>query len=169
MSAYDMIIKRRSVRKFIDKEIDDDLINKLLESAMAAPSACNKRPWEFYVIKNKELQEELKLMSKYSNMNSSLIIIVAGNTKNSLSAKDNDFWIQDCSAAVENILVTAEECGLGSCWCGLYPMKISANKTREVLSLDEEIIPMALIHLGYPGESKEPRTQFEPEKVHWYN
>lgn len=168
MSAIDVFLKRRSIRKFKDDTISDAIIEKLLISAMAAPSACNKRPWEFYIIKNIELLNELKMASRFSNMNSKLIIIVAGNTKNSLTKESNDFWIQDCSSATTNILNAATELGLGSCWCGLYPIKAAVNRVRKTLNLEEHIIPMALIHLGYPMEEIEARTQYEEEKVHFY-
>lgn len=168
MNTLDIILKRRSIRKFKDDEISDLIIEKLLISAMAAPSACNKRPWEFYIIKNSQLLNELKMSSRFSNMNSKLIIIVAGNTKNSLTLESNDFWIQDCSSATTNILNVATELGLGSCWCGLYPIKAAVNRVRKILNLEDNIIPMALIHLGYPMEEKEARTQYEEEKVHFY-
>lgn len=91
MGTYETILERRSIRSFSDVVIDNDIIDKLLRSAMAAPSACNKRPWEFYVIKNKDLQEQLRHVSRYSDMDSSLIIIVAGNDKRSLNHSVNDF------------------------------------------------------------------------------
>lgn len=168
METYNTILQRRSIRKFTDQAVSNDIIQQLLKAAMAAPSACNKRPWEFYVIKNNELQSQLKKSSKFAGMNSNVIIIVAGNTNNSLSKKDNDFWIQDCSAAVENILLVATENNIGTCWCGLYPNKLAANRVRKILNIENHIIPMALIHLGYPAEEKESRTQFEESKVHIY-
>lgn len=169
MGTYETILERRSIRSFSDVVIDNDIIDKLLRSAMAAPSACNKRPWEFYVIKNKDLQEQLRHVSRYSDMDSSLIIIVAGNDKRSLNHSVNDFWIQDCSAAVENILLTAVELGIGSCWCGLFPMVTPVKKVRELLKLEEYIIPMALIHLGYPNEKVEARTQYDVKRIHVYD
>lgn len=167
MNTQEAILARRSCRKFTTDVISDDIIRTLLDSAMAAPSACNKRPWEFYVIKNPEILEQLRHVSRYSNMNSSLIIIVAGNDKRSLNHKDNDFWIQDCSAATENILLTATELGIGSCWCGLYPLVTPVKSIRKLLGLEEHIIPLALIHLGYPAESSEPRTQYDEKRVHY--
>lgn len=168
MNTQEAILARRSIRKFTSEPIPDDIIQQLLESAMAAPSACNKRPWEFYVIRNPELVEQLHHVSRYSNMNSTLIIIVAGNDKRSLNHKDNDFWIQDCAAATENILLTVTELGLGACWCGLYPMVTPTKSVRKLLGLEEHIIPMAMIQVGYPAESSEPRTQYDAKRVHFY-
>lgn len=166
METYDTILNRRSVRRFTDETIGDDIIEKLLQSAMAGPSACNMRPWEFYVVKNKEIQAELRQVSRYANMNSSLIIIVAGNDKRSLAHRINDFWIQDCAAAVENMLLTATELKIGSCWCGLFPMVTPTKRVRQILKLEEHIIPMALVHLGYPAETPEPRSQYDAKRVH---
>lgn len=167
METFDAILNRRSIRKFTDEKITDDIVDKLLQSAMAAPSACNKRPWEFYVIKNEEMQMKLRQASRYSNMDSSLIIIVAGNDKRSLNHRINDFWIQDCAAAVENMLLSATELGIGSCWCGLFPTVTPVKNVRKILGMEENIIPMALIHFGYPAEDQEPRTQYDKKRVHF--
>ena len=166
METYEAILARRSIRSFTDEPVSDEAIDRLLKSAMAAPSACNKRPWEFYVVKNPALQEKLRHTTMFSNLNSSLIIVVAGNDKRSLAHRVNDYWIQDCSAAVENMLLTAVELGLGSCWCGLFPMATPVKRVRETLELPEHIIPMAMLHFGHPKEVAEPRTQYEEKRVH---
>ena len=165
MELHEALLKRRSIRKYLDKEISDKNINKLLEAAMAAPSAINSQPWEFYVIKDKKVQGKIKGIAPFYNYNSSLLIVVAGNTKRFIKLM-KDFWIEDCAAAVENILVEATNLGLGTCWCGVYPIKSRMNKISKVLSLDKNIIPYALIHVGYPKESKEPRTQSDKKKIH---
>jgi len=168
MDVKEAVLKRRSVREFNDEPITDERIRELLESAMAAPSACNKRPWEFYVVKNKSLQEQLRYVSRYSNMNSSLIIIVAGNERRSLAHRINDFWIQDCSAAIENMLLSATSLGIASCWCGLFPLVTPVKKVKAILGLDDHIIPMALIHLGYSDSFADPRTQYDEKRIHLY-
>ncbi len=167
MDFIELSKKRRSVRKFTDKEISDELIEQLLISAMAAPSARNMQPWEFYVVKNKELQQEIKNNFKNYNFNSTLTIVVCGNKNRTLTQNDNDFWIQDCSAAVENILLAATSLGLGAVWCGAFPVVERSDKVREILNIDPMIIPMAVIQIGYPDEEKESRTQFNKEYVHY--
>ncbi len=166
MELKDIVLKRRSIRTYNKKEVADEDIQTLLESAMAAPSACNKRPWEFYVIRNKEIQESLRKVSRYTNYESPLIIVVAADDKRSLGHRINDFWIQDCAAAIENMLLTATSLGLSTCWCGLFPMVTPVKRTRKVLNLPENIIPMALIHIGYSDEVAEPRTQYNQKRVH---
>lgn len=166
MELREVILKRRSIRKFTEEIIPEELVQTLLTAAMAAPSACNKQPWEFYVIRDEKIREKMREVSLFTRMNATLMIVVAGNRKRALSKRENDFWIQDCAAATENILLTATDLGLGACWCGLYPMEGPVEKTKAVLSLPEEMIPMALIQLGYPAQAPEARTQYDEKKVH---
>lgn len=167
MNIKEAVLKRRSIRKFNDKKISDEIIKDILEAAMAAPSACNLQPWEFFVIKNKDMQEEIRSKaSRFTNYNSSLIIVVAGNEKKSLPGRLKDFWQQDCSAAIENMLLMATYHNVGTCWCGLYPNIESVEKVREILKQEKHIVPLALIHLGYYDENVEPRSQYDEAKVH---
>lgn len=169
MNVREAIYNRRSVREFLDKEISDDIIKELLKDAMAAPSACNKKAWEFYVIKNKEKQEELKKAIRYGDYNSPLIIIVAGNNDLSLTKDSDDYWVQDCSAAIENILLSALEFGLGTCWCGLMPVVRRAERVKKILNLSDNIVPLGMLHIGYPKKNMDGRTQYDEEKVHYVN
>ncbi len=167
MEIREAIYNRRSVRKFTKQEVNDSIIKKLLEDAMAAPSACNKKPWEFYVIKNKELQNEIKKKIMFCNYNSPLLIVVCGNKSNALTNADNDFWIQDASAAIENILLSALSFDLGTCWCGLFPMTKRSDRVKNILNLKDNIIPLGVIHIGYPEKIIEGRTQYDETKVHY--
>ena len=161
MQVYEAILQRRSIRKFKDVEVSDASIDLMLKAAMAAPTACNRRPWFFYVVKNKEVIARLKKASLFTNKNSSLIIVACGDTTRALPAKLSQFWVQDLSAAVENMLLTATAEGLGACWCGLYPMEAAQKKVQSILDTPKNHIPMALIHVGHPDEAHEPRTQYE--------
>lgn len=167
MDTIECIYQRRSIRKFKEDPIDEGLIDQLLKAAMAAPSACNKQPWAFYVVQNKDKKEALRKVSKYSNHQAPLVIVVCGNIKRSLSTKANDFWIQDCSAAIENILLASTALGLGSLWCGVYPVRSSIKRTKAILDLPKEMVPLGLIYLGYPHEVKSPRTQYDDSFVYW--
>lgn len=164
----EVMLNRRSIRKFKSTKISEEVITDLLECAMASPSACNKTPWEFYVIENEELLVKIKSASLFTKYNAPLAIVVGGNTNKSLSKKDNDFWIQDCASSVAHILLRCESLDLGAVWCGLYPMERSANKVREILNIPSSIIPMALIFIGYKNEERAPRTQYNEKKVHYY-
>lgn len=157
--------RRRSVRAFTAEAVSAADAESLLRCAMAAPSACNRRPWEFYVVRSAEKLEALRAATRYTDYNAPLIVVVAGNTARSAGG-ETGFWVQDCSAAAENLLLEADALGLGACWCGIYPGVTAVKRVRRVLSLPEEIVPLALIHVGHPAESPEPRTQYEPDKVH---
>lgn len=161
------ILKRRSVRKFTDEAVPRELIDKLLEAADAAPSACNKRPLEFYAVTNGEVLEKLSLSGRFTRFKSPLIIVVVGNLSRALPLQLSDYWIHDAGAATENILLAATSLGLGSCWCGVHPQKRVMDKVKETLGLTEKQIPFALIKLGFPAESHEPHAGYEPKRVHF--
>lgn len=163
MEVYNTILKRRSIRKYLDKDLTDKQIEKLLKAAMAAPSARGQQTWMFYVLKDKEIQTEVKNLSRHYNFNSPIMILVASNQKQLI--KDDTFWIQDLSAATQNILLTATEMNLGTVWCGVYPKLDAVSAFQKILKIEEHIIPMALIHVGYPDEDKDPRTRYDKERV----
>ena len=166
MNVIEAILKRRSIRKFSKEKVSDEIINKLLEAAMAAPSACNKTPWEFYVVKSDEMNRKLEDPQYFRTYESPLKIVVCGN-KNDFMANDREeFWVQDCSSAIENILVSALEYGLGNCWCGVYPVNDRTKACKSVIGLDDNIIPLGIILVGYPLEDKESRTQYEKNRIH---
>ena len=159
------ILKRRSVRKFKDTSVPRELIDGLLEAAMAAPSACNRRPVDFYVITNGEKLTELSNAGRFTRMKSPLIIVVVGNLSRALPLQLADYWIHDAAAASENILIQATLMGLGSCWCGIHPQKRMMKKISEILGLTEKQIPFSLIKLGYPDESPEPHSGYDEKRV----
>ena len=168
MDAIAAILSRRSVRKFDDRPVEEAKIEALLEAGAAAPSACNKRPVNFYVITDKALLSELDGASHFSKMPSPLVIVVAGDLDRALPRSFSEYWIQDASAATENILVAATALGLGSCWCGLYPQVRAAEKVKELLGITGNVMPLSLIHLGYPAEEREPHSGYDRESVRFY-
>ena len=106
--VFNNMLQRRSIRKFKDMKVSDEDIKTLLEAAMSAPSACNKQPWEFYVVKNVEVLEKVKKSGLFTNKKAPLAIVVCGNQSRCLSKKDNDFFIQDCSSAESQL---GDPCG----------------------------------------------------------
>ena len=165
MEVKDALLKRRSIRKYLDKEVSDEIIEELLHAAMSGPSACNRRPWIFYVIKDQDKLNELRKASRFSNMNAPLAIVVVGDLSRSLPLQLKDFWIQDCSAATENILLRATDLGLGSLWCGIYPQKRPVERVKEILGITNNDIPFNIIYIGYGDEEKESRDQYEKNRV----
>ena len=161
------ILKRRSVRKFKDTPISREMIDKLLEAAMAAPSACNRKPVDFYVITDEEKLNEISLTGRFTRMKSPLMIVVVGNLGRALPLQLADYWIHDAAAASENILIEATALGLGSCWCGIHPQKRMMQKVSAILGLKEKQIPFSLIKIGYPDEFPEPHSGYDENRVYF--
>ncbi|MBO7197086.1 MAG: nitroreductase family protein [Clostridia bacterium] len=161
------ILKRRSVRKFKDTPVSREMIDRLLEAAMAAPSACNKRPVDFYVISGEEKLHEISMCGRFTRMKAPLIIVVVGNLKRALPLEFSEYWIQDASAATQNILIEATALGLGSCWCGIHPQKRMVEKVRAALGLTDKEIPLSMIKLGYPDEFPQPHSGYDEKRVHF--
>ena len=167
MELKEVLLKRRSVRKFTEQPVSDEMIEELLHAAMSGPSACNRKPWEFYVVTNEQVLEELKTASKFSRFSAKLAIVVCGNLSRPLPMHLADYWIQDCSAATENILLRVTDLGLGAVWCGIHPQKRAEEKARKALGISEKQIPLNIIYIGYPAEEPEARDQYEEKRVHY--
>jgi nitroreductase len=160
------IFSRRSIRKYTKEPVPEDVIKTLLEAAMAAPSAHNWKPWHFVVITERETLDQLANAHKYAKMlhEAPLCISVCGD-----ESVSPHFWEQDCSAATQNILLSATALGLGSVWCGVYPGEDRSRTLRvisEILGIEGSFKPLNLIAIGYPAEEKEPRTQYDESRVH---
>lgn len=167
MELKEALLKRRSIRKFTDEPVSEEMINELLHAAMSGPSACNRKPWEFYVITNTEVLEQLKSASKFTKFSSKLAIVVCGNLKKALPLKYAEFWIQDCSAATENILLRATDLGLGAVWCGIYPQNGAEDRVRKFVGIPAKQIPLNIIFIGHPAQEQEARDQYDEKCVHY--
>ena len=159
------IFKRRSIRKYTKEQVSDELIESLLRAGMAAPSARNRQPWHFVVIDARKILDEIPKFHTYSHMlkEASHAIVVCGDVSPQGS---EDYWVQDCSAATQNILLMATELRLGSVWLGVYPNKDRVRGLKDLLSLPEHIMPLCIISIGYPAETKEPIDRFDAAKIH---
>ncbi|KAA3664257.1 MAG: nitroreductase family protein [Chloroflexi bacterium] len=167
MSIIDVIIKRRSIRKYLDKPVEKESIITLLEAAMAAPTAVNSQPWEFIVSDNVEKLTKIKQEFAFARYNAPVAIIVCGNKKLALQGKDHGFWIQDCSAATQNILLAATDLGLGSVWMGIYPHENRIDILKKIFNIPDHVTPLNIVYVGYPAEEKEARTQYNEKRVYW--
>lgn len=167
MDFEEVLLKRRSVRSFLDEKVEDDIIDKLLYFAMCGPSACNRQPWEFYVIKNDNLLKEVRLTTPFTNHNAPIAIVIAGNLHKALPLKLQDYWIQDCSSAAAHLLLEATNLGLGSLWCGVYPQKRAVTKLQKALNFPSHIVPLGIFYIGYSDKHSDPRSQYNDKKVHF--
>ncbi|MBN2048406.1 MAG: nitroreductase family protein [Anaerolineaceae bacterium] len=161
------IFQRRSVRSFTDQPVETELIEGLLQAAMAAPTACNSQPWEFIVITRPETFEQIRQKFRFANYNAPLAILVCANVKKAHNSCAKHFWLQDCSAAIENMLIAAPMLGLGAVWIGVHPHPAYEKLIQTLLNMPEQVTPVGLIYIGYPAHTPEPRTQHDPRAVYW--
>lgn len=165
MDAMEAILGRRSIRKYSEKAVPEDLVHELLTAAMAAPSAGNQQPWQFIVIDERRLLNAITEFHPYADAlkQAPIAITVCGDMT---LQKWEGFWVQDCSAAIENLLVAAHAKGLGTVWLGVHPIGDRASGLRNLLRLPDTIVPLAVIALGYPAEHKEPANRYDSSRIH---
>ena len=166
---FETIVARTSVRKFDpSKPVSDADIEKILKAGMCAPSAMDRRPWEFIVVRDKAKLAALGNRLPYSRCGNGAqaAIVVCGNLDNGLPGRGKEYWIHDCSAATMNILLAAKGLGLGAVWTGVYPGEDRVAVVREVLSIPEGYAPLNVIPLGYPAENPTPKDKWNPAKIH---
>lgn len=165
MDLLEGLYTRRSVRKFTEEAVSDSDIHVLLKSAMLAPSAKNQQPWHFIVVKEKAMRDKLAAASPYTGMaaHAPLVVVICGDTANE---KAPGFWVQDCSAAAENLLLAARALNLGSVWCGIYPEKERMQALATILGLPDKVLPLNMICIGHTEMQFKEADRFNPERVH---
>lgn len=165
MDTLECIHTRRSIRRYENKNVPDDLIKQMLEAAMTAPSAGNEQPWHFIIIRDKKLLTEIPKFHEYAQMckEADLAILICAEPS---LAKHDEMWIQDVSAATQNILLAAHSLGLGAVWCGVYPRTPKMEGLRKILHIPENIIPFSLVPIGYPAQKSGKLERYKKERVH---
>lgn len=167
-AVIENIMTRTSIRQFTDQPIAKDTLDLLVKAGMAAPSAMNVQPWSFVVITEKEVLDSLNAVKPWFNLKTATAAIaVCGNTEPKEDGTINEYWVQDCSAVTENILLAAHAYGLGAVWCGVYPVTETVNGVKRVLQIPENITPLCIVTLGYPAENPEPKDKFKTENIHY--
>jgi nitroreductase len=167
MELKEVLLKRRSIRKFKDTPVSDEIINELLHAAMSGPSACNRRPWDFYVVKSEEMLAQVRKATLFGRMNAPLAIIVCGNLTRALPMQLSSYWIQDCSAATENILLEATHLGLGSVWLGVCPNEERMNNLKEIFNLTDDYFAFSIVVIGYPKKEVIKERKYDETLVHY--
>jgi nitroreductase len=165
MDCLDAVMTRRSIRRYTDEPVSDADIEVLLRAAMAAPSAGNQQSWRIILVTDRDQLKRLSKATPYSGMLESapLGIVVCGDTR---SERHPGYWVQDCSAAIQNLLVTANAIGLGGVWIGCYPVEERVENVRSICEVPEGIVPMSMVALGHPADRKAPADRYEPAYVH---
>ena len=161
------IFGRRSIRVYSPGEIDESAVTKLLQAAMAAPSAMTKDPWRFVTIRNPQTLSKMAAALPGGKMlaTATLAIVVCGDIEAAFE-RQISYLLQDCSASIENLLLGAHVLGLGACWVGVHPAEDSIRQIRAMLSLPGSVVPVAVIAIGLPGEQLEARTRYERSYIH---
>ncbi|HBZ34666.1 MAG TPA: nitroreductase family protein [Bacteroidales bacterium] len=167
-SALDVIATRVSVRQFTGEKISAEQIDTLLRSAMAAPTAVNKQPWAFVVVDDQAVLDSLSQAVKSSRIENgaSHAIVVCGDMSKALEGEAQGYWVEDTSAATENLLLAAHAMGLGALWVGVYPISERVAAVKHIINAPEHITPMCIITLGYPNEQPEIKDKYKPENIH---
>lgn len=165
MEAMEALLTRRSIRSYTDQSIPDGIMEDLLEAAMAAPSAGNQQPWHFVVTEDRSRMEAIASYHRYAQMlnDAAAAVLVCGDTRD---AKHVDYWVQDCSAATQNILLAAHAVGLGAVWLGIYPNAERVQRTSALFDLPDGVLPLCCIAMGYPAEEKGPSDRFDADRIH---
>lgn len=163
------ILNRKSVRKYTKEEVKKEQLEMLVRAGMAAPSARNSQPWLFFVINDRAILDNLakQLPNAKMLLNAKAAIVVCGNLQKALEGDGREFWVQDCSAATQNILLTAESMGLGAVWTGAYPRKETVNIIKVELGLPEHIVPLNVIPIGWQTGEEKPKQKYTEENVRW--
>lgn len=169
MEALEALYARRSVRRYLPRPVEREKLEEILQAAMAAPSACNKQPWEFVVVDDHETLDEVRSVLPYGKFNAPAAVVVCGNMQRQVGVYDKarDFWIEDTAAAMQSALIAATALGLGSVWIGAYPVQGIVRGLTKVLDLPEHVVPMGVAMLGYADEHPEKRSQYNESFVHW--
>ncbi|PWM29159.1 MAG: nitroreductase family protein [Verrucomicrobia bacterium] len=169
MDSQNAIFTRASVRSYDpSKRADAGQIREVLAAAMSAPSAMGRRPWEFVVATRPELLERIMQIHPYCSSlgDAGCAIIVCGNLDAQYKTPAGGYYVYDCSAATQNLLIRAKELGLDTCWCAIAPEKGRIDAFRRLFGIPENVEPMALVILGYAAEPVRRERTFEEEKVH---
>lgn len=161
----DAVLSRHSTRFYTSRPVSKELLDTLLKAAMAAPSAEDERPWHFVVISDRRTREKIATILLYAHVvtNAPAAILVCGDES---MQKLPGFWPLDCAAATENILIEAEQLGMGAEWLGLYPIPGRIQAVRNLLKIPEHVTPFALVAVGYPAEKKAPGNRYDESRIH---
>lgn len=168
-STIEDIMTRSSVRSYSDRKVDSATVDTLLRAAMAAPTAGNKQPWRFVVIDDRAMLDTIAADFQTMTMakRAQVAVIMCGDLTATFDGDGREYWVQDVSAASENLLLAAHALGLGAVWCGIYPIPERVAQFTQLLSLPEHIVPMACICIGYPDKEPAPKDKWKPEHVHY--
>jgi nitroreductase len=165
VDTIEAIRTRRSIRRYTGETVPDDVLTEILKAAMSAPSAGNQQPWHFVVVADRAVREAIARFHPYAQMvpEAPVAIVVCGDLR---LESYKGCWVQDCSAATQNMLLAAHAKGLGAVWVGIYPVEERIRGMRGLLGIPDHVVPLSMVSIGHPGEKKAPPSRFRQERVH---
>lgn len=165
MNTLEAIRTRRSIRAYTEAAVTQDDLDTMLAAAMSAPSAGNQQPWHFIVVDDRAILDRIAEVHPYAKMSAQapLGIVVCGDRN---EEKYPGYWVQDCSAATQNLLLAAHELGLGAVWCGVYPRDERVAEIRQLFTLPDNVMPLAFVVIGYPAQFPPPADRYRKERIH---
>ena len=165
MDALEALTTRRSIRAFTGRPVSIELVHELIRAAMHAPSAGNEQPWHFIIITDREILDHIPDDHPYAGMltEATVAVLVCGDPR---QERHPGMWVQDCAAATQNLLLAAHAKGLGAVWVGVHPREDRIAPLRQRIEMPAEIVPFALVPLGYPAEHPEREDRFRAELIH---
>ena len=166
-AIFEAIFARRSIRKFTDEPVGDAQIEEMLKAAMAAPSATNAQPWRFLVVQDAAKLADIRKILPFGKIKAPLAISVCADMSIFKRPIVDRFWVQDCSAATQNILLAAVGMGLGAVWCGVRTGADVSRYLKETLSFPKSVVPIALAAIGYPAEERKAQDRLDPSRIHY--
>ena len=171
MELMEGLLTRRSVRKYQDKPISQEVIEQIVKAGEYAPSAHNTQPWEFLVIRDKEALKHFRMLQRSALFaeNAAAVILVCGKEDVAFH-REKEGWSYidiDCAAATQNIILAAHALGLGACWCGASPMSGPIAAIKEYFKLPENVKPFSIVVMGYPEETPKQPDRYNPDLIHW--
>ena len=165
MDVFEAILTRRSIRRYLSEKIEKKIVDKIIYAGMYAPSAANKQPWHFIIFEDESTKKAIMELHPYASMFSSapmgILVCYDENLQHA-----NGYGLLDCAAATQNILLEAQELGLGTCWIGVYPREERMQALETLFRLPTSIKAFCLIALGYAAETKSVPERFRPERIH---
>ena len=165
MEFDEVLMTRRSIRSFLDDPVDKTTVEAVLRAAMAAPSAGNQQPWHFVVVRDRATMDEIRQVHEYSDMLTTAPVCIAVCAELALE-KFEGFWVQDTSAAMQNMLLKARDLELGSVWLGVHPIESRQEGLQRILNLPDGVVCLGLMALGRTETPFSSADRFKPERVH---
>lgn len=167
MDVFEAIHTRRSIRKYTDEPVSDEAIKTILEAAMAAPTARNSQCWRFVVINDRALLEAIPTVHPYARMAAKAPVAILVCADTTVATQPDGYWVEDASAAIENMLLAARALELGTVWCGVHPVPERFAGMKQLFQLPDHISPLGLVVIGHPAQPFTREDRYDPEKIRY--